>query len=105
MTTKIITDMLASLASKTTTVSVAGDEGKVMQLNSSGEVPEAYIPPMSPLRLGERAAAPEDPPEGEAVMWMSDGTGGGSDGDIMIKITAGGVTRVGAFIDFSALGT
>ena len=96
--------MLAALASKTPTVSAAADEGKIMQLNSAGEVPQALVPPMSPLRLGERNSDPANPPEGEVVIWMSDGTGSGSDGDIMIKGTAGGVTRTNSIITWAEMG-
>lgn len=55
------------------------------------------------LFLGELSADPDDPSEGESIIWQSDGTGAGDDGDIMIKITAGGVTKTGTLVDFSAL--
>lgn len=45
------------------------------------------------LKLLERTSDPTKPSEGEAVMWMSDGTGLGADGDIIIGVTAGGNTR------------
>jgi len=45
---------------------------------------------------------PSDPDEGSAVLWMSDGTGSGDDGDIMMKITAGAVTKTITLVDFSA---
>jgi hypothetical protein len=51
----------------------------------------------------ERSANPADPSEGCHVIWQSDGTGAGDDGDIMIKITAGGVTKIATLIDFSAI--
>ena len=53
--------------------------------------------------LKERSADPSDPSEGKAVMWQSDGTGTGDDGDILIKITAGGVTKTATLVDFSAI--
>lgn len=53
--------------------------------------------------LGERATDPANPAEGHSVIWHSDGTAAGDDGDIMIKITAGGVTKTGTLVDFSAL--
>lgn len=53
--------------------------------------------------LVEKSADPSDPTEGKSVIWQSDGTGSGDDGDIMIKITAGGVTKTGTIIDFSTL--
>lgn len=51
----------------------------------------------------ELSADPSDPDEGAYVMWMSDGTGSGDDGDIMIKITAGGSTKTTTLVDFSAV--
>ena len=37
--------------------------------------------------LQERAADPADPPDGEAVLWFSDGTDSGDDGDVMVTKT------------------
>lgn len=51
----------------------------------------------------ELSADPSDPAEGNYVIWMSDGTGTGDDGDILIKITAGGVTKTTTLVDFSAV--
>jgi hypothetical protein len=51
----------------------------------------------------ERSADPGDPAEGKYVMWMSDGNGTGDDGDILIKITAGGSTKTATLVDFSAV--
>jgi hypothetical protein len=45
----------------------------------------------------------DDPAEGEAGMWLSNGTGAGDAGDVLIKITSGGVTKTIALIDFSAV--
>ena len=53
------------------------------------------------LGLIEKNSDPTDPPEGQSVMWQSDGTGAGDDGDIMIKITAGAVTKTATIVDFS----
>jgi len=47
-------------------------------------------------------ADPSDPAEGKNVKWQSDGTGTGDDGDIMMKITAGGSTKTVTLVDFSA---
>jgi hypothetical protein len=55
------------------------------------------------LHGAETDTDPEDPQEGNYVIWMSDGTGSGDDGDIMIKITAGGTTKTGTLVDFSTL--
>lgn len=56
-----------------------------------------------PFTLKELSSDPGDPDEGHSVMWMSDGTGSGADGDIMIKITAGGTTKTITLVDFSAV--
>ena len=50
----------------------------------------------------EQSADPADPAEGSYTLWMSDGTGSGDDGDIMMKITAGGTTKTVTIVDFSA---
>jgi len=47
---------------------------------------------------------PADPGRGEAVIWLSDGTGTGDDGDVMVKITdLNGTTKTTTLIDFSGL--
>ena len=45
------------------------------------------------VRVEELSADPSDPPEGQSVIWQSDGTETGSDGDLLAKVTAGGATR------------
>uniref|UniRef100_A0A6M3L661 Putative tail protein n=1 Tax=viral metagenome TaxID=1070528 RepID=A0A6M3L661_9ZZZZ len=54
------------------------------------------------LKLGERSADPAEPAEGKCVIWMSDGTGKGDDGDVLIASKAGGVTKWGTLFDHSA---
>ena len=54
------------------------------------------------LRLLERSSDPSEPAEGKAVIWMSDGTGKGDDGDIMIASKAGGTTKYTTLFDHSA---
>lgn len=55
------------------------------------------------IAFRELSADPANPDEGCAVMWLSDGTGSGDDGDIMIKIKAGGSTKTATLVDFSAV--
>ncbi len=50
----------------------------------------------------ERSADPTEPAEGSAVIWMSDGTGKGDDGNILIASQAGGTTKYGTLFDHSA---
>lgn len=56
----------------------------------------------SEIRSMELFADPTTPDEGEWVIWMSDGTGSGDDGDIMLKVKAGGATKTITLVDFSA---
>jgi hypothetical protein len=53
------------------------------------------------LGLIESSADPDEPDEGETVIWMSDGTEKGDDGDVLIASKAGGVTRWGTLFDHS----
>lgn len=54
------------------------------------------------LVMRESSADPANPAEGSMVLWQSDGTGFGDDGDVVIKVTAGGVTKTVTLVDFSA---
>jgi hypothetical protein len=54
------------------------------------------------LMMLERSADPPQPAEGETVIWMSDGTGLGDDGDIMIGGQAGGTINYTTLFDHSA---
>lgn len=54
------------------------------------------------ITLNEKSSDPANPAEGRSVIWMSDGTGSGDDGDIMMKITAGATTKTITLVDFSA---
>jgi hypothetical protein len=53
--------------------------------------------------LGLRALSsdPADPDDGGSVMWLSDGTDSGDDGDLMVKITNGSVTKTITLVDWS----
>lgn len=57
----------------------------------------------APLAGVELSADPANPADGSYIIWQSDGTGAGDDGDIMVKITAGGVTKTGTLVDYSTL--
>jgi hypothetical protein len=54
------------------------------------------------IRLLERTSDPAKPAEGNMVVWLSDGTGLGDDGDVIISSTAGGVTNYAILFDHSA---
>lgn len=60
--------------------------------------------PRNTLGGNATSADPVDPPANSHVIWQSDGTGSGDDGDIMIKITdAGGTTKTATLVDYSAI--
>jgi hypothetical protein len=54
------------------------------------------------IRLLERTSDPAKPAEGNMIAWLSDGTGLGDDGDVIISSTAGGVTNYAILFDHSA---
>jgi len=64
--------------------------------NSTGVIDLATISGL------EKSADPTEPTEGQFIMWMSDGTGKGDDGDIMIASQAGGTTNYSIIFDHSA---
>ena len=49
------------------------------------------------------SADPADPSSGNSVQWVSDGTGLGDAGDLMIKINVGGVVKSTTLVDYSSL--
>jgi len=54
-------------------------------------------------RYRTQSSDPADPPAGEAVQWVSDGTGTGDEGDVLYKITdSTGTTKIITLVDFSA---
>ena len=81
-------------------------EGTSTTLQSHTEVmqmTDGVIYQYANLYTQEKSSDPDDPAEGYHVIWQSDGTGTGDDGDIMIKITAGGSTKTTTLVDFSAV--
>lgn len=54
------------------------------------------------LELIERSSDPSEPLERNTVVWMSDGTGKGADGDVLIASTVSGTTKYQILFDYSA---
>jgi len=79
---------------------VEGDTGNV---GIGTDTPDTILHVAGAITSRELSADPSDPDEGENVQWQSDGTGSGDDGDIMMKITAGGATKTVTLVDFSLL--
>lgn len=65
------------------------------------QAPDTRLDVNGALTLREKSDDPSNPDEGSCAIWMSDGTGTGDNGDIMISITAGGATKTATLIDFS----
>ena len=82
---------------------------KHLAIDDNGDVGVGMAAPDTRLHVdgavtqNELSADPSNPAEGSYVQWMSDGTGSGDDGDIIVKITAGGVTKTTTLLDFSTL--
>ena len=78
------------------TLDVTGDTAVTGTLGVTGNTT------LTAILLTEKSADPGDPTEGSTVIWMSDGTEAGDDGDIMVKITAGATTNTFTLVDFDA---
>lgn len=77
----------------------AGTSDNLVKWNADGDAVDS----LGILSGGERSADPADPAEGRYVIWMSDGTGTGDDGDVLLKVTAGGSTKTVILMDFSRI--
>lgn len=66
-----------------------------------GEFDTGFIKINNHIYMLERSSDPTEPAEGECVVWMSDGSGKGDDGDVMIASQAGGTTNYGTLFDHS----
>lgn len=94
-TTDISND-LAVNTDKLTVASATGNTAIAGTLDVTGNTT------VTAILLTEKSADPDDPAEGKTVIWQSDGTGSGDDGDIMLKITAASVTKTITLVDYSA---
>ena len=89
MTTKVPGEMLDSTSKSLVSTSLA-NVGKVPQLDANGLLPVALIKDtltFTEVGLLQKSANPSDPADGNAAVWMSDGTDSGNEGDVMVKIT------------------
>lgn len=72
--------------------------------NTSKEIKRSAQIPTNYLRFNEKSSDPADPDSGTSIMWQSDGTGSGDDGDIMMKISdSGGTVKTATVVDFSSV--
>ena len=79
-----------------------------MVIKAAGNVGIRTATPHYPLTVGggigglEKSADPAEPAEGEFVIWMSDGTGKGDDGDVLIASKAGAAIKWATLFDHSS---
>ena len=71
-------------------------------LNGTGEVTTTGIITGGHFKGLERSSDPAEPAEGEFIIWLSDGTGKGDDGDVMIASKAAGQANFATLFDHSA---
>jgi hypothetical protein len=86
-------------------VTVADERMRITRAGNVGigtTSPDTILDINGAFTFREKSSDPANPDEGAAVLWMSDGTGTGDDGDILIKITAGATTKTITLVDFSA---
>lgn len=72
-------------ASKTALITSSSNEGKVVQLDSSGSIPAGFDPKIK--TFAAQSADPATPTAGKAVMWLSDGVATGDTGDLIAVTT------------------
>ena len=80
-----------------TDAQIQSGKGDVVIEPASGSVTIKTV-----LKIMERSSDPAEPSEGECIIWMSDGTGYGDDGDICIASHAGGSTKKAILFDHSS---
>ena len=61
----------------------------------------AYLKVKEAITGIERSSDPTEPVEGEYVIWMSNGSGKGDDGDVMIASNPDGTTKYGTLLNYS----
>ena len=82
------------------------DSNPILKVKASadgtGGVDELEVIHLGDIKGLEKSADPVEPAEGEFVIWMSDGTGKGDDGDVLMASQAGGTTNYSVVFDHSA---
>ena len=87
-------------------MSLSIDSNPVLKVKASatgtGGADELEVIHLGDIKGLEKSADPVEPAEGEFVIWMSDGTGKGDDGDVLMASKAGGTTNYSVVFDHSA---
>ena len=99
------TDAMADMASVTDlTDYIAGTANEVTVTDDGDGTVTISLPDdvvITTLKLLEKSSDPAEPSEGECIIWLSDGTGKGDDGDLMVASKAAGTTKYGTLFDHS----
>lgn len=83
-------------------VTAFSNSDQILKKNAtSGEIEKIAIESLVGNYVA-RSSDPADPTDGKSVIWLSDGTGSGDEGDMMIKITVGETTKTITLVDYSA---
>jgi len=92
-----LSGLLGGLRLSSWETSLESQFNTAMSLGGTLDVDGSYI------SAAEASADPSDPAEGNWVIWMSDGTGLGDDGDIMMLIQANSTLYTNTLVDVSGL--
>jgi hypothetical protein len=85
------------------------DNTPYFYIKSSGAVgigttaPDTILDVNGAITQRPLSSDPANPDAGGSVMWVSDGTGAGDAGDVMIKINVGGSVKTATLVDYSSL--
>ena len=65
--------------------------------------PDTRLHVAGAITQGPLSSDPADPDAGNSVQWVSDGTGSGDAGDVMMKINVGGTVKTVTIVDYSVI--
>ena len=100
-----VTGLAAGLANNIILADGAGNQR--LNITSTGNVgigttaPDTKLHNAGAYTQEPLSSDPADPDAGNSVQWVSDGTGTGDAGDVLLKVNVGGTTKIITLIDYS----